>query len=351
MIIIVKMKDIISYIASAVRWLDLPPRLGAFWVRVFRLSAIGAYSIILYVRNARRTVAPILDLSLFRYRTLKIAVSGSFIVRAGAVGALPFLLAMMLRVGFGLTPFESGSIVFVGAVATLMTKFILSPMPRLFGVRKFLAGMVLFGALTMVLLTFVTETTPHKVIMAIIFLGTLFRVLRILGLESMIFADVPQSEMGQASCLLSVVKQFATSAGVAYAGLMLQGAQIYSDSPIVSGGDFRVAIALVAIPLALTVMQSLWLCAEDGDEISGRGQGKHADGMFSGPNARSASEGRLSETDSDKPARLARQAIQAKEAGVFFRIEDRPRQDTPVVTGQSKQMAATFPVFSLIECA
>ena len=119
---------------------------------------------------------------------------------------------MMLQVGFGLTPFESGSIVFVGAVATLMTKFILSPMLRLFGFRKFLAGTALFGALTMVLLTFVTETTPHKVIMAIIFLGTLFRVLQILGLESMIFADVQQSEMGRASCLLSVVKQLAASA-------------------------------------------------------------------------------------------------------------------------------------------
>ncbi len=39
--------------------------------------------------------------------------------------------------------------------------------------------------------------------------------------------------------------------------------------------------------------------------------------------------------------RLAQQAIQAKEAGVFFRIENRPRQDTPAVTGQSQQMAAT----------
>ena len=48
---------------------------------------------------------------------------------------------------------------------------------------------------------------------------------------------------------------------------------------------------------------------------------------------------------------LAQQAIQTKKAGVFFRIENRPRRDTPVVTGQSRQMAATFPVFSPIACA
>ena len=38
--------------------------------------------------------------------------------------------------------------------------------------------------------------------------------------------------------------------------------------------------------------------------------------------------------------RLAQQAIQAKEAGVFFRIENRPRQDTPAVTNQPPQTAA-----------
>ncbi len=39
--------------------------------------------------------------------------------------------------------------------------------------------------------------------------------------------------------------------------------------------------------------------------------------------------------------RLVQQAIQAKEANVFFRIENQPRQDTPTVTGRSQQIAAT----------
>jgi len=39
--------------------------------------------------------------------------------------------------------------------------------------------------------------------------------------------------------------------------------------------------------------------------------------------------------------RLAQQAIHAKESGVFFRIENRPRQDAPAAAGQSRPMAAT----------
>jgi type IV secretion system protein VirB10 len=38
--------------------------------------------------------------------------------------------------------------------------------------------------------------------------------------------------------------------------------------------------------------------------------------------------------------RLAQQAIQAKESGVFFRIENRPQKNVPVVTGQPMQMAS-----------
>jgi EmrB/QacA subfamily drug resistance transporter len=235
------------------------------------LSILGALSMYLYVKHTWRTDAPILDLSLFRYRTFKIALTSSFIVRAGVVGALPFLLPLMLQVGFGLSPFESGSITFVGAVATLMTRLIIGPMLRLWGFRRVLAGTALFGALSMLLFAFVTETTPHNVIMTIIFLGSLFRVLQILGLESMIFADVPKPEMGEASCLLSVVKQIAASAGVAYAALILQGIHVFTGGLVESGGDFRTATIFVAIPLALTVFLSFLLSPGDGAEISGHG--------------------------------------------------------------------------------
>jgi hypothetical protein len=70
---------------------------------------------------------------------------------------------------------------------------------------------------------------------------------------------VAKSETGQASTLLSVAKQLAASAGVAYAALVMT-----------AGGDFRTAIVLVALPLALTTFLSLRLSKEDGAEIAGR---------------------------------------------------------------------------------
>jgi EmrB/QacA subfamily drug resistance transporter len=223
------------------------------------LTAIGALLLALYVKYSRRAAKPVLDLSMFRHRTFRIAIGGSFIVRAAVVGALPFLLPMMLQVGFGLTPFESGSITFIGAVASLMSRLVIGPTLRWFGFRPFLSGTALFGALAMLFLAFVSETTPHLVIMAIIFVGTLLRILQIQGLEAMVFSDVLKSETGQASTLLSVVKQLAASAGVAYAAWAMT-----------ASGDFRTAIVLVALPLALTGFLSLRLSREDGAEIAGR---------------------------------------------------------------------------------
>ena len=57
---------------------------------------------------------PALDLTLFRLPTFFASITGGFIFRLG-IGALPFLLPLMLQIGFGMTPFQSGLITFVSA--------------------------------------------------------------------------------------------------------------------------------------------------------------------------------------------------------------------------------------------
>ena len=60
---------------------------------VLAMIAIGAASTVAYVLHARRTPAPIVDLSLLRFPTLHAAVVGGFFYRAG-IGCLPFLLPL-----------------------------------------------------------------------------------------------------------------------------------------------------------------------------------------------------------------------------------------------------------------
>src|SRR6266700_3509567 len=76
---------------------------------VVGLMVGGAAATYAYVLHARRTPAPVLDLSLFKLPTMRGAILGGFVFRAG-VGAMPFLLPLLLQLGFNLTAFQSGLI-------------------------------------------------------------------------------------------------------------------------------------------------------------------------------------------------------------------------------------------------
>jgi EmrB/QacA subfamily drug resistance transporter len=80
------------------------------WV-VATLLGVGTVATIAYIFHARRTAAPILDLSLFKLPTFRASIFGGFMFRLG-IGALPFLLPLLLQIGFNLSPFQSGLITF-----------------------------------------------------------------------------------------------------------------------------------------------------------------------------------------------------------------------------------------------
>ena len=81
---------------------------------VLALLAVGVIGIWLYVRHARVTRAPLLDLDLLKVDTFYASVVGGFLYRIG-VGALPFLLPLFFQLGFGLTPLQSGLLTFASA--------------------------------------------------------------------------------------------------------------------------------------------------------------------------------------------------------------------------------------------
>ena len=87
----------------------LRDRALAAWSSAILLT--GAVALALYIAYARRVPAPILDFSLLKLPTFRASLVGGFLFRIG-VGAMPFLLPLLLQVGFNLTPFQSGLITF-----------------------------------------------------------------------------------------------------------------------------------------------------------------------------------------------------------------------------------------------
>ena len=131
----------------------LPPVIGIV------ATAVGLLCGVLYVRHARRHPAPLLDLKLFRDSAFRAAAIGGTLFRI-SVGAVPFLMPLMLQVGFGLSPFQSGLVTFTGAVGAIATKVLAKRVLVFAGFRTtLLVASVCGAALTFVNGLF-TPATP-----------------------------------------------------------------------------------------------------------------------------------------------------------------------------------------------
>ena len=101
-----------------------------------------ALSIVLlagYGFHATRTAYPMLRLILFRIRTFRAAVSGSFLTRLG-IGGIPFLFPLLYQVGLGFTPIQSGLLMMPQAIAAMSLKLTMPRILARFGYRAVLVS-------------------------------------------------------------------------------------------------------------------------------------------------------------------------------------------------------------------
>jgi EmrB/QacA subfamily drug resistance transporter len=233
------------------------------------LVGLGAVLIALYVLHARRTANPILDLKLLDIETFRSGVIGGSIFRIG-IGAVPFLLPLMLQVGFGLTPFQSGSLTFAAAAGALTMKFTAARILRRFGFKATLLvnGLISTGFLAAQALF--TPATPHLVILAVLLAGGFFRSLQFTALNALSYSDVSQRDMGRATSFYSVAQQLSLAMGVACAAFVLEAAQYLRGDMSLAVADFAIAFFVIALVSGLSIFSYLGLPADAGAEVSGK---------------------------------------------------------------------------------
>src|SRR4249920_368294 len=147
------------------------------WTVVVALVVAGVFFIAAYLVHARRTPNPALDLTLFRLPTFFASVTGGFVFRLG-LGALPFLLPLMLQIGFGMTPFQSGMITFATPLGAMGMKWATTNILRRFGFRNILVVNSVISAAFLAVCAGFTAATPIGVMMLLLFVGGFFRSLQ-----------------------------------------------------------------------------------------------------------------------------------------------------------------------------
>ena len=233
------------------------------------LAALGGYWV-----HAHRHPHPLIDLSLFRCPTFRAGVLGGSVFRIG-VGATPFLLPMMLQLGFGMTPLASGLLTFASAAGAMGMKTIASRVLRRFGFRDVLLWN---GALALVMLAgfgLFRAATPTAVIFTVLVVSGFFRSLQFTSLNALAYADIEPPRMGHASSLAGMMQQFSLAFGVAIGGYALVAGGALAGVGQTHALAFGGAFAIVALLSAPSLVFFGKLRPDAGAHVSGKAEPGH----------------------------------------------------------------------------
>src|SRR3984885_3212238 len=244
---------------------------GEHALSAFEMSGLLALSIALligYGIHGSSLPFPLLKLKLFRIRTFRAAVSGSFFTRLG-LGGVPFLLPLLYQVGLGLTPIQSGLLVMPQAIASMCMKATMSRILGRIGYRGVLiSNTLILGVLLMVFAT-IGLRTPVWAIVLEAFLYGAFTSLQYTSMSTLVFADIAEKDTSSASSIASTAQQMSISFGVAAAGLATAFfiPSTHSDPTEMIHGIHKALIALgILTILSTTIFRSLR--SGDGDDVS-----------------------------------------------------------------------------------
>lgn len=232
-------------------------------------AIVGATMLAAYVPYARKKANPAVDLSLFKLPTLRASMVGGSFFRLG-VGAMPFLLPLMLQQSFGFSPLKSGAITCVTAIGSITIRTATKKVIARFGFRPIMVSVSVISALFIMACALFTTTTPIVIMLIIVFCGGFTRSLQFTAINSIAYAEVDNAKMSHATSLTQMAQRLSLSLGVTVAAFTLH---------LASGGSSPLpqsAYVIAFIVIGLLSMSSSLLFAQlptdAGEEMAGRRQ-------------------------------------------------------------------------------
>jgi len=238
------------------------------WPASLALAGLGLASGLLYLRHARRTAAPLLDLGLLRLPTFGISVAAGTLFRIG-IGAIPFLLPLMLQLGFGKTALESGAITFAASAGALLMKPVTSPLLRRIGFRDTLIWNGVISAVLLAAIGAFRADWPTMTIYGILLVGGFVRSLQFTAYNTIAYADVPGERLSAATSLYSTIQQVSLTLGIAAGAAALELATALSRRSAPELSDYGAAFLVVGLVSLLAAPVATRLPADAGAELTG----------------------------------------------------------------------------------
>lgn len=232
------------------------------------LLAVGLVAAALYLRHARRHAQPILDLSLMRIPSFRLSLIGGSLTRI-TQGAQPFLLPMMLQLGFGMTAAASGAITVAGAIGSLAMKGLAPRVLRRWGFRNSLIVGGLGASAGYAVCGLFRPDWPIPVIFAVLMASGFFMSFQFSAYNTIAYDEIPSERMSSATSFYATFQQLMLSLGICVGAASLHIGMVGSGHHRPQLSDFTLAFLVVTAVSATATIWNRRFSADAGEQMSG----------------------------------------------------------------------------------
>ena len=216
-----------------------------------------------YIRHARRHPTPLISLGLFKTRTFSVGIAGNLATRLGT-GCVPFLMPLMLQVGFGYPALIAGCMMAPTAIGSIIAKSTVTQVLRRLGYRKTLVGVTLFIGLMIAQFSLQSPSMPVWLLILPLFVLGMAMSTQFTSMNTITLADLTDDNASGGNSLLAVTQQLSISLGVAISAAVLRSYQSMVDSTI---DQFHYTFITMGVITAVSALMFMLLRPKDGRNL------------------------------------------------------------------------------------
>ncbi|MBO2913835.1 multidrug transporter subunit MdtD [Enterobacter sichuanensis] len=195
-------------------------KIVATWIALSVILA-GVLLFLLYIRHARRHPTPLISLGLFNTRTFSVGIADNIASRLGT-GCVPFLMPLMLQVGFGYPALIAGCMMAPTAMGSILAKSTVTQVLRWFGYRKTLVGVTVFIGLMIAQFSLQSASLPVWMLILPLFVLGMAMSTQFTSMNTITLADLTDENASSGNSVLAVTQQLSISLGVAVSAAVLR---------------------------------------------------------------------------------------------------------------------------------
>ncbi|XKM13158.1 multidrug transporter subunit MdtD [Orbaceae bacterium ac157xtp] len=226
-----------------------------------------AVMLILYLFYAKKTLSPIFPLVLFNIHTFRIGILGNLISRLG-ISSAPFLIPLLLQVGFSFSAIHSGLMLMPMAIAAFVMRAYVQRILARFGYRRVLVVNTIFIGAIIISISLLGKEPSLVIFGILLFLLGGANSLQFTAMNSITLADLQGDLTSSGNSLMAVNQQLAISFGIGFATVLLK---VFEQQTTLIHGDIVNAFNYSFIVLGIvTCLSSLIFCAlypQDGKNL------------------------------------------------------------------------------------